>query len=68
MTDSNKLVRHVANWQDECNGAALYRALSEFEKNPQLKSLYRRLGEAEERHSCFWEAKLRAAGQPLSPF
>ena len=68
MTDTNKLAQYVANWQDERNGAALYRALSELEPNPQLKSVYHRLGEAEERHSCFWEAKLRAARQSLPPF
>ena len=68
MTDTNKLAQYVANWQDERNGAALYRALSELEPNPQLKSVYHRLGEAEERHSCFWEAKLRAARHPLPPF
>jgi len=68
MTDTNKLAQYVANWQDERNGAALYRALAELEPNPQLKSVYHRLGEAEERHSCFWEAKLRAARQSLPPF
>src|SRR5215468_8630686 len=68
MTDTNKMAQYVANWQDECNGAALYRAISELEQNPQLKRVYQRLGEAEERHSDFWEAKLRAAGQPLPPF
>src|SRR2546425_9821024 len=68
MTDTNTMAQYVANWQDERNGAALYRAISELEKNPQLKKVYQRLGEAEERHSCFWEAKLRAARQPLPPF
>lgn len=37
-------------------------------KNPRLKDIYHRLAEAEERHSCFWEAKLRAAKQPLPAF
>ena len=68
MTDTNKMAQYVANWQDERNGAALYRAISEVEKNPQLKSVYQRLAEAEERHSCFWEAKLRAARQLASIF
>src|SRR6266850_2156789 len=68
MTDTNKMAQYVANWQDERNGAALYRAISEVENNPQLKSVYQRLGEAEERHSGFWEAKLRAAGQLLPSF
>src|SRR5437016_6188260 len=68
MTDTNKMAQYMANWQDERNGAALYRAISEVEKNPQLKSVYQRLAEAEERHSGFWEAKLRAAGQLLPSF
>ncbi|MCI0391832.1 MAG: VIT1/CCC1 family protein [Acidobacteria bacterium] len=68
MTDINKTAQYVANWQDERNGAALYSAISEVEQNPQLKSVYQRLAEAEERHSCFWEAKLRAGRQPLPPF
>jgi VIT1/CCC1 family predicted Fe2+/Mn2+ transporter len=64
----NKTAQYAINWQDERNGAALYRAIAEVEPNPQLKGVYQRLGEAEERHSSFWEAKLRAAGQPLPPF
>jgi vacuolar iron transporter family protein len=68
MTDTNKMAQYVTNWQDERNSAALYRAIAEVEQNPQLKRVYQRLGEAEERHSCFWEAKLRGAGQPLPRF
>jgi rubrerythrin len=68
VTNTNKLAQYVANWQAECNGAALYRVIGELQENPQLKKIYHRLAEAEERHSCFWEAKLRAARQPLSPF
>ena len=62
------LTRYLANWQDERNSAALYRAISGAEQNPQLKLVYRRLAEAEEGHSRFWEAKLRAAGRPLPRF
>jgi len=54
MTDTNKTAQYVTNWQDERNSAALYRAIAEVEQNPQLKRVYQRLGEAEERHSCFW--------------
>src|SRR5262245_23011435 len=68
MTDTNKTAQYRANWQDERNSAALYRAIAEVERNPLLKSDYQRLGEPEKRHSDFWEAKLRAAGQPLPPF
>ena len=59
MTDSNKLSQYAAKWQDDRNGAALYRAISEVEPNPRLKSVYRCSAEAEERHACYWEAKLR---------
>ena len=68
MPDINKVAQYVANWRDERNGAALYRAISEAEKNPRLKDIYHRLAEAEERHSCFWEAKIRAIKQPLPAF
>ena len=68
MREDNKVAQYLANWQDERNSAALYRAISEVERNPQLKIVYQRLGEAEERHSGFWEAKLRAARRPLPPF
>ena len=31
MPDTDKVTQYVANWQDERNGAALYRAISETE-------------------------------------
>ncbi len=68
MIDTHRTTRYVTIWQGERNSAALHRAISEVEQNPQLKSVYQRLVEAEKRHSCFWEAKLRSAGQPLPPF
>ena len=68
MSDPRKIAQYAANLQDERNSAALYRAIADVEPNPQLKSVYQRLGETEERHSYFWEAKLRAAGHPLPPF
>src|SRR5215468_5275157 len=68
MTDPRKIAQYAANLQDERNSAALYRAIADVEPNPQLKSVYQRLGETEERHSYFWEAKIRAAGQSLPQF
>jgi VIT1/CCC1 family predicted Fe2+/Mn2+ transporter len=68
MLESNKLAQYETNWQDELNSATLYRALSEMEQRPPLKEIYRRLAEAEERHSCFWEARLRAAKHTMPPF
>jgi VIT1/CCC1 family predicted Fe2+/Mn2+ transporter len=54
--------RHLANWQDEIDSAALYRALAELEPDSRLQEVYRRLADAEERHAGFWEDKLRAGG------
>jgi VIT1/CCC1 family predicted Fe2+/Mn2+ transporter len=68
MTDSTKIAQYQTNWQDELNSAALYRTLAEVEKNPPLKAVYQRMAEAEERHSRFWEAKLRAAKQTVPVF
>lgn len=63
--NSNKPTRYRENWQDERNSAALYKALSQIEPNPQLKGIYGRMAEAEEKHSVFWEAKMRRAGQSV---
>ncbi|MBO0722676.1 MAG: VIT1/CCC1 transporter family protein, partial [Blastocatellia bacterium] len=68
MAESSKVAQYQANWLDELNSAALYRALSDVEERPPLKEVYRRLADAEEKHSCFWEAKLHAARQPLPSF
>jgi VIT1/CCC1 family predicted Fe2+/Mn2+ transporter len=68
MEDQQNISRYVENWQDERNGAALYHAISNAERDPQLKQVFRRMAEAEERHSNFWEAKLKATQHPLPKF
>ena len=52
----------AANWQDEIDSAAMYRALAELEEDERLADVYRRLAAAEDRHAGFWEDRLRAAG------
>ena len=54
--------RHLANWRDEIDSAALYRALADLEPDPRLADLYRRLAATEEKHAGFWEERLRASG------
>jgi VIT1/CCC1 family predicted Fe2+/Mn2+ transporter len=68
MADAEKVQRYIDNWQDERNGAALYDAISKAEKDPKLKAVYKRMSEAEERHSRFWQLKLEEAKQPLPKF
>jgi VIT1/CCC1 family predicted Fe2+/Mn2+ transporter len=57
--------RHLANWRDEIDSAALYRALADVEDDPRLAGVFRRLAAAEEEHAGFWEERLRAAGVPV---
>ena len=54
--------RYRANWQDEIDSAALYRALAELEDDERLAEVYRRLAATEERHADVWEERLRASG------
>ena len=59
---STDAARQLANWHDEIDSVALYRALADLESDPRLAEVYRRLAATEERHAGFWEERLRAAG------
>ncbi len=65
--DGREKRRYLANWRDEIDSAALYRAIADIEPQPRLAEVYRKLAATEERHALFWEESLRAAGQPLPP-
>jgi VIT1/CCC1 family predicted Fe2+/Mn2+ transporter len=65
MATPEDIARYRANWQDEIDSIALYHAVAATETQPQLAEVYRRLADAEEQHAQFWEAQLRAAGQPV---
>jgi vacuolar iron transporter family protein len=68
MSDTDMAAdRYRASWQDEIESAALYTAIAQVEAQPQLAELYRRLAAVEQQHAQFWEARLRAAGQPVPP-
>lgn len=57
--------RYRQNLQKEIDGAALYAVLVEKESRPEMKTVYARLAESEERHAQFWRAKLKDAGAPI---
>lgn len=59
---SDDVRRFRENLQGELDGIAVYRAMSEAEKKPPLKVLYRKLAENEVKHAAVWEQKLRDAG------
>jgi vacuolar iron transporter family protein len=60
--------RLVENLVDEMNGAALYDALADAEKDDRLAEVYRRLANVERRHADRWRKKLEDAGEVLPNF
>jgi VIT1/CCC1 family predicted Fe2+/Mn2+ transporter len=67
MTESRAEIgeRYRSNLQGEIDSAALYRALADAEKNPQLAEVYRRLAAVEEAHAEFWRKELAQVGARL---
>ena len=62
MEDKDAASRYRANLQGEVDGATLYRALAEAEKDPHLSEVYRRLSAVEEAHAEFWRKQLGRVG------
>jgi len=59
--------RYLENLKAEREARALYLQLAEAEPHPDLKAVYLKLADTEERHAAVWEAKLREAGQAVPP-
>ena len=51
MSTRELIARHQKNLQREIDSAALYRAMSSAEPNPQLAELYARLAAVVEKHA-----------------
>ncbi len=58
----------LSNWNDELNNAALYRVLSEVEKDPHIAEVYRRMGDMEAHHAEVLAERMRQSGQPMPVF
>ncbi len=54
--------RYLANLQKEIDGAFLYEALADSEKQPKMAELYRRLAASEHKHAAAWEKLLKDSG------
>jgi vacuolar iron transporter family protein len=63
MAEADPRRRYTANLQGEIDSAALYRTLSQTEKNPELAQVYARLGAVEEAHAEFWKRKIGTVDQ-----
>jgi VIT1/CCC1 family predicted Fe2+/Mn2+ transporter len=59
------IARWQRNLQGEVDGIALYRAMADGAREPQLTDLYTRLAATEERHAAVWRARLTAAGATI---
>lgn len=62
MSKAADIRRFLANFQNEVDGAALYRAMAETERQSELADLYRRLAKVEEAHADFWRRRLQHLG------
>jgi vacuolar iron transporter family protein len=62
MPDANSQKRYQANLQGEIDGAAVYTALAESEKDPKLAEVFRRLAAVEQAHGAFWQSRLGGKG------
>jgi VIT1/CCC1 family predicted Fe2+/Mn2+ transporter len=63
MPETSPERRYTANLQGEIDGAALYRAMSQAEKDPKLSQIYGRLAAVEEAHAEFWKRRIEALGR-----
>ena len=67
MPNNDDVKRYLANRQKEIDGAALYTALAESDKQPQMAQVYKKLAESEEKHAAAWEKKLVELSVSIPP-
>ncbi|MCL5022794.1 MAG: VIT1/CCC1 transporter family protein [Nitrospirae bacterium] len=68
MKTSEEIKRYRANMGDELNSAALYRTISQKERDPRIAEVYQRLAATEEDHAGTWAKRLRDAGAEVPDF
>jgi VIT1/CCC1 family predicted Fe2+/Mn2+ transporter/rubrerythrin len=63
MNKSKEFINNLRKaWRDEIVSARNYRALADQEKNPERKSIFIRMAEAEDRHAKRWASRLKDLG------
>ena len=68
MARNKDIKRYIANWDDELNGAMLYDAMAEKEKDLRIAGIYGKLAETERLHAKTWEANIIKAGGKVPKF
>src|SRR5262245_32618346 len=58
MAERDDQQRYRQNLQGEVDGAAVYAALADAEKDENLARIYRRLAAVERAHAEFWQSRL----------
>jgi VIT1/CCC1 family predicted Fe2+/Mn2+ transporter len=58
----------LSSLNDELNGAYLYDALAQAEKDSRLAEVYRRMADVERKHAAIWVERLKAAGVSIPTF
>lgn len=66
--ETNQQKSALNSLNDERNGAYLYEALAQAEKDERLAEVYRRMAAAERKHAAVWEGRLSEAGVPIPAF
>ncbi len=67
MATETEIARYREYLQEEVDGLFIYRTLREIESDGELKDLYGRLIENEQRHLTLWQHELEKAGAPTAP-
>lgn len=67
MSNNDNVKQYLDNRQKEIDGAALYSALAQTERQPQMAEVYKKLAASEEKHAAAWEKKLKALNVPMPP-
>ena len=65
MSERDPQRRYRANLQGEVDGAAVYTALAESEKDASLAAVFRKLAAVEQSHGAFWQKRLGTTSVPL---
>jgi len=68
MSVANDINRLRANLRGEEESASLYRTFAKSEEDPNLKQVYQKLAEVEERHAAVWKQQLREQGIEPEPY
>jgi VIT1/CCC1 family predicted Fe2+/Mn2+ transporter len=66
--DEKMTATALASLNDERNGAYLYDAIAQVEKDPRLAEVYRRMAAVERKHADEWVERLKSAGVAIPAY